>query len=109
MWFSVYPHCRWLTRRLCRPVDLDRFYKQYLAEAESRTMGSTPPQQDSGEAYTRPFVANMKSEKGTQRPAAERPQKRGFERESRVLSPHKRIKQDGADMRECIEIFDSSD
>ena len=74
-------------------------------------MGSTPPRQDSGEAYVRPFVAKVKSEKGTQSPTpnAERPQKRGFERESLVLSPHKRMKQDGAEMHEYIEIFNSSD
>ncbi len=72
--------------------------------------GSTPPRQDSGEAHA-PFAVKVKSEKGTQSPApnAERSQKRGFEGEPNVPSPHKRIKQDGADKCEYFEIFDSSD
>lgn len=93
---------------LRRPVEFNRFYKEYLAQAEGRRPeSSTPRRQDSGEVRS-PFP--VKSEKGTHSPApsAEHPQKRVFERESRVLSPHKRIKQDQADKRDCIEIFDSS-
>ncbi|PIL37073.1 hypothetical protein GSI_00765 [Ganoderma sinense ZZ0214-1] len=94
-----------------RAEELDKFYKQCLAEAEDRMTKYTPPRQDSGEAHARPFAVKAKTEKAMQSPAsnAERPQKRGFERETGVLSPHKRVKQDVADMREYIEILDSSD
>ena len=108
----MFPGCR-LISLLRRLVELNRFYEECLAEAESRSpRSSTPRRQDSASGGARsPFAVKVKSEKGTQSPAskAERPQKRVFERESRVLSPHKRIKQEGAGICECIEIFDSSD
>ncbi|KAI1795156.1 hypothetical protein LXA43DRAFT_914523 [Ganoderma leucocontextum] len=99
----------WYLATRDRAEELNEFYNQYLTEAEACRTESTPPRQDSEDAYA-PSV-RVKSEKGTRSPDPnlERPQKRGFERESRTLSPHKRIRQDDSDMREYIEIFDTSD
>ncbi|EJF61163.1 hypothetical protein DICSQDRAFT_155257 [Dichomitus squalens LYAD-421 SS1] len=83
-----------------RGAMLDRYYRQYLAEAESSKNQTTPPQQDTDEGSTSPKV-----EVGSRSP--ERSAKRGYQTEPLLSSPRKRIKHD--DERRVSELLDSLD